>query len=59
MAPESPHSFRDYLLGSAAEQALNELTAVRTQQGVADPAWRARADLVQALLNYNDFITVR
>jgi hypothetical protein len=32
---------------------------VLTARGAADPARRARADLVHALLNHNDFITVR
>ena len=39
--------------------ALSRLTDLAKGQGVADPARRARANLVLALLNHNDFVTIR
>jgi hypothetical protein len=49
---------------SAAEQAecewaLAELTALLKKQGRPDARRRARGDLVHALVNHNDFLTVR
>ncbi len=44
---------------AACEQALTELSRLLKTNGAADPGRRARDDLVQALLNHNDFITVR
>jgi hypothetical protein len=41
------------------EQALARLTGLLKLQGKSDPVRRARADLVLALLNHNDFITIR
>jgi hypothetical protein len=41
------------------EQALTRLTALLSKQGRPDAARRARGDLIQALLNHNDFITIR
>jgi hypothetical protein len=41
------------------EKALHELTEVLKKSAQGDPARRARGDLVHALLNHNDFITVR
>ena len=43
----------------ACERSLVELKALLKGQGVADPGRRARDDLVQALLNHNDFVTIR
>ena len=49
---------------SASELAVC-LEAMQTQQdaslksGLADPALRSRASLVRALLNHNDFVTIR
>jgi hypothetical protein len=49
---------------STAEQAecqktLREWVSLLQKQGVPDPVRRARADLISALLNHNDFITIR
>jgi len=44
---------------AACVRALADLNALLTAKGVADPGRRARADLVQALLNHNDFLTIR
>jgi hypothetical protein len=41
------------------EQALAQLTVLLRQQQQPDAVRRARGDLIQALLNHNDFITVR
>jgi mono/diheme cytochrome c family protein len=41
------------------EQALAEWAALLRRQGNPDAAARARIDLVHALLNHNDFITIR
>jgi mono/diheme cytochrome c family protein len=41
------------------ERALAEWSALLKQQGKPDPAGRARTDLIGALVNHNDFITVR
>jgi hypothetical protein len=41
------------------EQALRDLTELLRRAGAADAERKARADLVGALLNHNDFITVR
>jgi hypothetical protein len=41
------------------ERALAELTAALKKHGEPDAVRRARVDLVHALLNHNDFITVR
>jgi hypothetical protein len=41
------------------ERALADWTALLKKQGVPDAVRRARADLVAALVNHNDFITVR
>jgi hypothetical protein len=41
------------------ERALRQLTELLKKQGQPDAARRARGDLVHALLNHNDFITVR
>jgi hypothetical protein len=38
---------------------MADLRALLKRQAVADPARRARDDLVQALLNHNDFVTIR
>jgi hypothetical protein len=43
----------------ACERAMADLKSLLRRQGVADPARRARDDLVQALLNHNDFVTIR
>ena len=43
----------------ACERALGELRALLKGQGVVDPGRRARDDLVLALLNHNDFVTIR
>ena len=43
----------------ACVRALTDLKALLSANGVADPGRRARADLVQALLNHNDFLTIR
>ncbi len=40
-------------------QALTTLTELLAKQGRADAVLRARADLIHALVNHNDFITVR
>jgi len=44
---------------AACEQTLADLTALLKTNGAADPVRRARNNLVQALLNHNDFITIR
>ncbi|WP_422927556.1 DUF1553 domain-containing protein [Singulisphaera sp. PoT] len=44
---------------AACEETLAEITALLKAGGKADPARKARDDLVQALLNHNDFITIR
>jgi hypothetical protein len=44
---------------AACEQALARLRELPGQGQQADPAARARVTLVQALLNHNDFITIR
>jgi hypothetical protein len=41
------------------ERALTELQRLLQQQKQPDPVHRARRDLIQALANHNDFITVR
>jgi hypothetical protein len=41
------------------ELTLKELTDLLKRNGVGDPVRKARADLVGALLNHNDFITIR
>jgi len=41
------------------EQTLARLTALLKKQGRPDAARRARGDLIQALVNHNDFITIR
>jgi hypothetical protein len=41
------------------EMALAQLTELLQKQQVQDAPRRARRDLIQALLNHNDFITVR
>ena len=41
------------------EQALTQLTELLKKQGQTDAIRRARGDLIQALLNHNDFITIR
>jgi hypothetical protein len=41
------------------EQALAQLTELLKQQQQPDTVRRARGDLIQALLNHNDFITIR
>jgi hypothetical protein len=41
------------------ERALARLTDLARKHNHADPAGRARANLVHALLNHNDFITIR
>lgn len=43
----------------ACGEALLELRSLAEKQGQADPVKRARAGLVHALFNHNDFITVR
>jgi hypothetical protein len=44
---------------SAATAALTELTTAAQAAGRADPANQARMSLILALLNHNDFVTVR
>jgi hypothetical protein len=44
---------------AACTQALTELVALATREKRPNPAQRARATLVHALLNHNDFVTVR
>ncbi len=44
---------------AACEQALTQLTDLLRKQGQRDAVHRARGDLIQALLNHNDFITIR
>jgi hypothetical protein len=44
---------------SECEHALKELTDLLRRSGAADPVRKARADLVGALVNHNDFITIR
>jgi hypothetical protein len=44
---------------AACEQALAEWMEVLKKHKNLDPAGRARANLVHALLNHNDFITIR
>jgi hypothetical protein len=41
------------------ERALREWVELLSNQGVPDARRRARNDLVGALINHNDFITVR
>src|SRR5262249_12156897 len=41
------------------EQSLKELTELLKRQKQANPAQRARVTVVQALLNHNDFVTIR
>jgi hypothetical protein len=41
------------------ERALAQLTEALRKQGAPDAVRRARGDLVGALLNHNDFITIR
>jgi hypothetical protein len=41
------------------ERALAEWTALLRQRRDPDPVRRARGDLIHALLNHNDFVTVR
>ena len=41
------------------EKALKELTEIATREKKPDGTVRARANLVHALLNHNDFVTVR
>jgi hypothetical protein len=43
----------------ACEQALARLTELLKKQGMPDPSRRARGDLIGALLNHNDFVTIR
>jgi hypothetical protein len=43
----------------ACEQALTELTDLLIRQQQPDAGRRARANLIHALLNHNDFITIR
>lgn len=43
----------------ACERALSELKTELKRRGIPDPGRRARDDLVQALLNHNDFVTIR
>ena len=42
-----------------AMEALARLTGAAESKGRADPGARAKAQLIQALLNHNDFITIR
>ena len=51
----SPHRDEE----RACLEMLEETTALLMQRGQNDPHGRARANLVHALLNHNDFITVR
>jgi hypothetical protein len=44
---------------TASLDALNQLAAIAQKQNRPDPTSRARANLVHALLNHNDFVTVR
>jgi len=44
---------------AACRETLEELRAVPTNAAPADRSKRARLQLVQALLNHNDFVTVR
>ena len=44
---------------SQCEQALRQLTEIRKQLKWPDATQRARSNLVHALLNHNDFVTVR
>jgi hypothetical protein len=44
---------------AACVQALAKLTELARQHRHPDPVRRARANLVHALLNHNDFITIR
>jgi hypothetical protein len=43
----------------AALEAMNQWTAIGQSAGQANPAAQARANLIQALLNHNDFVTIR
>jgi hypothetical protein len=43
----------------ACERALDEWTSLLKVRSIADPRRRARADLIAALVNHNDFITIR
>jgi hypothetical protein len=43
----------------AALDAMAEWQTVLRDQKHADPAGKSRVDLVSALLNHNDFVTVR
>ncbi|MEQ9070046.1 MAG: DUF1553 domain-containing protein, partial [Gimesia chilikensis] len=40
-------------------QALGEMQSVLKTSGQKEPLWRSRENLVHALLNHNDFITIR
>ena len=42
-----------------ATEGLNRLAAAAQQQNRPNPAAHARASLIQALLNHNDFVTIR
>jgi hypothetical protein len=44
---------------SACEEAMSGLRALAKARPAAEQAKRARVGLVQALLNHNDFVTVR
>ena len=44
---------------AACEAALAEWRRVLKEQKHSDPAAKARANLVAALLNHNDFVTLR
>src|SRR5207245_2404125 len=44
---------------TACEQAIVQLAELLKKQGTPAPTHRARGDLIQALLNHNDFITIR
>lgn len=44
---------------SAAQQALTQLTELMTRTNRNDPVGLARVSIIQALLNHNDFVTVR
>lgn len=44
---------------NTAQVGLNQLTVIAREQKRPQPELRARANLIQALLNHNDFITIR
>jgi hypothetical protein len=44
---------------AAATAGLNQLTEIARQQKRPQPELRARINLIQALINHNDFITIR